>query len=174
MNGLVFASYGFFTRVQLNHPNSTPTIAQIALAGAGTGIVCSYVTKFQKSKKKIQKSPALRRIITTPTELIKIRQQSLLTRTTARAVALQIVRESGLAGLYRGGVATALRDSGYGPYFAAVNNISSPSHHQTHLLFAQYEATCRYFASSTGETQLSWSALLLAGGIAGAGEPRPL
>ena len=57
MNGLVFASYGFFTRVQLNHPNSTPTIAQIALAGAGTGIVCSYVTNFRNRKKKKLKSP---------------------------------------------------------------------------------------------------------------------
>ena len=59
-------------------------------------------------------------IITTPTELIKIRQQSLLTTTSARTVALQIIRESGIRGLYRGITATALRDCGYGAYFAAV------------------------------------------------------
>ncbi|KAF8815430.1 carnitine/acyl carnitine carrier [Phlegmacium glaucopus] len=138
MNGLVFASYRFFMKVQLDNPNSIPTIAQIALAGAGSGIVSS--------------------IVTTPTELIKIRQQSLLTQTTARKVALQIVRENGIAGLYRGIVVTALRDCGYGAYFAA------------------YEATCRYLSSSSpdplgllaqAETQLSWPSLLLAGGIAG-------
>jgi len=114
-------------KVQLDNPNSIPTITQIALAGAGSGIVSS--------------------IITTPTELIKIRQQCLLTRTSASRVAFQIFRENGIAGLYRGIVVTALRDCGYGAYFAA------------------YEATCRYF--STASTQPSWPALLLAGGIAG-------
>jgi len=138
MNGLVFASYKFLLKIQLDNPTSIPTIAQIALAGAGSGIVSS--------------------IVTTPTELIKIRQQSLLTRTTAREVVLQIVHESGLAGLYRGITVTALRDCNYGAYFAA------------------YEATCRYLSSSSttspdplvqAETRLSWLALLLAGGIAG-------
>jgi len=61
-----------------------------------------------------------KRIVTTPTELIKIRQQSLLFPTTARHVALQIFREAGITGLYRGITATALRDCGYGAYFAAV------------------------------------------------------
>ena len=60
------------------------------------------------------------RIVTTPSELIKIRQQSLLFPTTARRVALQIFREAGIIGLYRGITATALRDSSYGAYFAAV------------------------------------------------------
>ncbi|KAF8957139.1 carnitine/acyl carnitine carrier [Flammula alnicola] len=139
MNGLVFASYRFLLKLQLCHADSVPTIAQIALAGAGSGIVSS--------------------IVTTPTELIKIRQQSLLTPTTARQVALQIFREGGIAGLYRGLLVTALRDCGYGAYFAA------------------YEATCRYFSSPSSSnilaqvenemTQLSWPALLLAGGVAG-------
>jgi len=108
-----------------------------------------------------------RRLITTPTELIKIRQQSLFTQTTARQVAWQIVREQGLRGLYRGLTATALRDTGYGAYFFA------------------YEATCRFFSTppvvdptSTNimthvdETagSLSWPALMLAGGVAGIGE----
>ena len=42
-NGLVFASYKFFMKVQLDNPTSIPTITQIALAGAGSGIVASYV-----------------------------------------------------------------------------------------------------------------------------------
>ena len=60
-------------------------------------------------------------MITTPTELIKIRQQSLQVPTTARQVAWQIFRESGIRGLYRGITATALRDTGYGAYFFAVS-----------------------------------------------------
>ncbi|PPQ79813.1 hypothetical protein CVT25_002967 [Psilocybe cyanescens] len=142
MNGLVFASYRFILKLQMSDPNSIPTIAQIALAGAGSGIVSS--------------------IVTTPTELIKIRQQSLLTKSTARQVGLQIFKEGGLPALYRGITVTALRDCGYGAYFAA------------------YEITCRYFSTpvSTGsstiyrenepETQpLSWPALLIAGAVAG-------
>ena len=58
--------------------------------------------------------------MTTPTELVKIRQQALLTPTTARSVALGILREHGVRGLYRGFPVTALRDCGYGAYFAAV------------------------------------------------------
>lgn len=100
MNGLVFSSYRFLLKLQLSHADVVPTISQIALAGAGCGIVSS--------------------IITTPTELIKIRQQSLLTPTTATQVTLQIFRKEGVRGLYRGLPVTALRDCGYGAYFAAV------------------------------------------------------
>lgn len=100
MNGLVFSSYHFLLKLQLSHADAVPTISQIALAGAGCGIVSS--------------------IVTAPTELIKIRQQALLTPTTARQVARQIFREQGVRGLYRGLPVTALRDCGYGAYFAAV------------------------------------------------------
>lgn len=71
------------------------------------------------------------RIVTTPTELVKIRQQALLTPTTARAVALGILREHGVRGLYRGLPVTALRDCGYGAYFAAVRPV--PSFHRHRL-----------------------------------------
>lgn len=64
-------------------------------------------------------------IVTTPTELIKIRQQSLLTKSTAREVGFQILKEGGLPSLYRGITATAMRDCGYGAYFAAVCYIIS-------------------------------------------------
>lgn len=46
MNGLVFSSYKFFMKLQLEHAEATPTLAQIALAGAGSGIVSSYVNFF--------------------------------------------------------------------------------------------------------------------------------
>ncbi|KAF7770302.1 hypothetical protein Agabi119p4_6276 [Agaricus bisporus var. burnettii] len=62
MNGLVFASYRFFMKLQLENPESVPTLTQITLAGIGSGIVSS--------------------VVTTPVELIKIRQQSIMTSTT--------------------------------------------------------------------------------------------
>ncbi|KAE9405381.1 mitochondrial carrier [Gymnopus androsaceus JB14] len=147
MNGLVFASYRFLLKVQLEDNKSVPTMSQIALAGAGCGAISS--------------------IITTPTELIKIRQQSLVIPTSARQIAWDIFKRSGVRGLYRGATATILRDSGYGAYFWA------------------YEATCRYLNSSalftdrSSETSRvvhefdhqpntsSWSTLLTAGAVAG-------
>ncbi|KAG5734748.1 hypothetical protein E4T56_gene15467 [Termitomyces sp. T112] len=140
LNGLVFASYRFFMKLQLDHNEATPTLTQITLAGVGTGIVSS--------------------ILTTPIELIKIRQQNCLEKSASvYSTALQIVRTSGLRGLYRGITATALRDTGYGAYFLS------------------YEATCRALsplaagsveskalASSTGP---AWWSMLIAGGIAG-------
>ena len=123
-------------RVQLNNPNSIPTIAQIALAGAGSGIVSSYVTGFNNHlERNITQKSWLCRIVTTPTELIKIRQQSLLTQTTTWKIALQIVHENGVAGLYRGLPVTALRDVGYGAYFAAVYKIIFSKHHHTDSVF---------------------------------------
>ncbi|TDL26589.1 carnitine/acyl carnitine carrier [Rickenella mellea] len=151
LNGLVFASYGFLMRLQLKSDAHEPTLSQIALAGAGSGIISS--------------------VITCPTEFIKIRQQSTLhTQSSARDVALRIFRTHGIRGLYRGLTATALRDCGYGAYFAT------------------YEATCRYLkknkSSQSGDEasynhsslineaeadidRLPWHALLLAGGLAG-------
>ncbi|SJL13921.1 uncharacterized protein ARMOST_17371 [Armillaria ostoyae] len=150
MNGLVFASYRFFMKIQLENNSSIPTLTQIALAGAGSGIISS--------------------IVTTPTELIKIRQQSLLVPSSTYEVILDILRKNGIRGLYRGMTATALRDLGYGSYFFA------------------YEATSRYFTPvpdsplHPSEIQIllsqvdgqvrtpSWAAMLLAGGVAGIGE----
>ncbi|TFK48487.1 mitochondrial carrier [Heliocybe sulcata] len=140
MNGLVFSSYRFFMKLQLTDATAVPTLTQITLAGIGSGIVSS--------------------IITTPTELIKIHQQNTLGKTPpARQVALDIVRQHGLRGLYRGITATAIRDCGYGAYFFG------------------YEATCRYFSPpgpmsvpSTGKPEaptLTWPVLLLAGAVAG-------
>ncbi|KAG2021029.1 carnitine/acyl carnitine carrier, variant 3 [Coprinopsis cinerea AmutBmut pab1-1] len=162
MNGLVFASYRFLMKLQLENADDTPTLTQIALAGAGSGIVSS--------------------LITTPTELIKIRQQSIPTPSTARQVAWQIFRESGIKGLYRGITATALRDTGYGAYFFAVSTYSHSSlahKHAKGISYRQYEATCRLFAPPARNSSdimahvesevstLSWPALLFAGGVAG-------
>jgi len=142
LNGLIFSSYGFLTKIQLDNGAAVPTLTQVSLAGAGSGIIAS--------------------IITTPTELIKTRQQilqsassSAASSTGARDVAIQIVKQHGLRGLYRGFTATVWRDAGFGTYFAV------------------YEMTIRYWPRSSqmqnGETPQKppWLATLTAGGLAG-------
>ncbi|KAI0364562.1 mitochondrial carrier [Pilatotrama ljubarskyi] len=149
LNGLVFSTYRSLLQAQLDDENALPTLSQINLAGAGSGVISS--------------------LITTPAELIKIHQQSLVRSLGSarplrdRDVMLHIWKYHGLGGFYRGITATALRDVGYGAYFAA------------------YEATLRYWprprssssdAGSDGETASnlashSIAALLAAGGMAG-------
>ncbi|KAL4072882.1 mitochondrial carrier domain-containing protein [Scleroderma yunnanense] len=147
MNGLVFASYKFFTRAQLDDPAALPSLTQVAVAGA----CCSMVTS----------------LIASPTELVKIRQQNVLEGgTSAAKIAINILKQNGIRGFYRGLGATALRDTGYGTYFMA------------------YEATCRYFRPATNSTpkidhssilseidseaqSTPWPILFLAGGLAG-------
>lgn len=125
--------------------------------------------------------------MTTPTELIKIRQQSLLVPSSTYEVILDILRKNGIRGLYRGMTATALRDLGYGSYFFAVHFYVSLSM-SISLRESQYEATSRYFTPvpdsplHPSEIQIllsqvdgqvrtpSWTAMLLAGGVAGIGE----
>lgn len=121
MSGLIFGFYNFFLKIQLDDPHSVPTMTQIFLAGAGSGIVSSYVDWVFVSNEINATQPC--RIVTTPTDLIKIRQQSLLMQTTAWEVGLQIFRENGITGLYRGLVVTALRECSYGAYFVVVSEI---------------------------------------------------
>jgi len=152
LNGLVFASYRFFMRAQLSDANANPNLAQIALAGAATGVVGS--------------------LISTPTELIKVHQQLLTDRTpsskplTAAEVAKSVFRQHGLKGLYRGITATAFRDSGYGAYFAA--------YEATLMYFppaapdaATHDRTNLASEADTSIATHSWTTLLLAGGFAG-------
>ncbi|KAI0065507.1 mitochondrial carrier [Artomyces pyxidatus] len=151
MNGLVFSTYRFFMKLQMRHDGQVPSIAQIGLAGAACGVVSS--------------------LITTPIELLKIQQQQAAERAAlsrvrvppAHVLALEIFRLRGLRGLYRGITATALRDTGYGAYFAG------------------YEGALRVLApqpapAPTDDPLLDevsetlsqpWWALLLAGGFAG-------
>ncbi|KAF7370928.1 hypothetical protein MSAN_00726700 [Mycena sanguinolenta] len=126
MNGLVFSSYKFFLGIQ-GTLIADASLTQITFAGVGSGIVSA--------------------IVTAPTDLIKIRQQQCIGTSTARGVALGIIRTRGVAGLYRGTGTTMLRDSGYGAYFAS------------------YEATLRALAAP-GEKRGGWQ-VLVAGGVAG-------
>ena len=64
----------------------------------------------------------LNSVITTPVELIKIRQQNSLTsKPSVLTVASQLLKTRNIRGLYRGFTATALRDVGYGAYFGSVS-----------------------------------------------------
>ncbi|OBZ73825.1 Mitochondrial basic amino acids transporter [Grifola frondosa] len=133
LNGLLFSSYRFLMKIQLDDENSVPTLNQIHTAGAGTGMISS--------------------LINTPVELIKVHQQTLLRSSSDlgmrdRDVALHILKQHGIRGLYRGITATALRDFGYGAYFAS------------------YEATLRCWPRPR-DGQIPWSAMLVAGGVAG-------
>ncbi|KIL60578.1 hypothetical protein M378DRAFT_14045 [Amanita muscaria Koide BX008] len=99
LNGITFASYRFFLKLQLDSRDAIPTLGQVCIAGTLTGIVCCFIEA--------------------PTELVKIRQQDQLVLTSTRKIAMTIYEESGIRGLYRGITATMLRDVGYGPYFLA-------------------------------------------------------
>ncbi|KAB5592549.1 Mitochondrial carnitine/acylcarnitine carrier protein CACL [Ceratobasidium theobromae] len=166
LNGLVFAGSGFFLRAQLSDPDAVPTLTQITLAGAGTGILGS--------------------LIATPTELIKIRQQANTTagaQPSAWAVARGLWKSHGVRGLYRGISSTAMRDTSYGAYFATYEGM------RRLLTSAQPERVIRgapvtedgrpVFVANpkdgvtlAGEVEseakaLSWPRLMVAGGVAG-------
>ncbi|EJU03883.1 mitochondrial carrier [Dacryopinax primogenitus] len=101
LNGLVFGGYGYFLRLQSSASGQVPTLWQVTVAGTLTGIAASTITA--------------------PTELIKIRQQTLISTgiPSTWSVVRTIYSKHGIPGLYRGITATVLRDAGYGPYFLA-------------------------------------------------------
>jgi hypothetical protein len=118
LNGLVFSSYRFLMKAQMSDAQTTPTLTQIFFAGAGTGIIGSYVVSAVRYMLVLNLAHS---IIVTPTELVKVRQQSLLTPISTRQMIRRIVQQDGIRGLYRGITATGLRDVGYGYYFFAVS-----------------------------------------------------
>lgn len=118
LNGLVFSSYRFLMKAQLSDDQAVPALTQIFFAGAGTGMIGSYVVFVFQYLNAFNSAHS---IITTPTELVKIRQQALLTPISTRQMLRRIVQQDGIRGLYRGITATSLRDIGYGSYFFAVS-----------------------------------------------------
>ncbi|KAI0047153.1 mitochondrial carrier [Auriscalpium vulgare] len=148
MNGLVFSTYRFFMKLQTRHDGRPPTVAQVALGGAACGVAAS--------------------LLTTPIELIKIQQQQALLRSPtvppAQTVAWNIFKQRGVRGLYRGIAATALRDTGYGAYFAgyeAALHFFKPSRPPP-------PATADHIHDEVSESLThAWWHLLLAGGFAG-------
>lgn len=128
LNGIVFGTYSLLMRAQLNNSNDVPTLRQIALAGAGSGMFASYVHFIS--------SPPIShlifaRLIASPTELLKIKQQNFAASSpnmpipTTGRLAWQVWRNQGISGLYRGIAPTALRDSAYGVYFCMVRDFRS-------------------------------------------------
>ncbi len=83
---------------------------------------------------------------------------------SAVQVALGIIKESGWRGLYRGITSTALRDIGYGAYFAAYEGTllfftpPTPAPHDHSNLMSE---------ADTSIAAHPWAILLLAGGVAG-------
>ncbi|EIW69903.1 hypothetical protein TREMEDRAFT_71447 [Tremella mesenterica DSM 1558] len=154
INGVVFSSYSLFMRFQ--HPStendSEPSLSQICLAGAGSGVVAASLT--------------------CPIELIKVRQQSAPPHLDPSIVSIlrSIVRTEGVRGLYRGFSATALRDIAYGPYFCTYEAVcryfrnqrkppaTLPANHHGHGLIQEAEAELG---------TLRWPELMTAGGLAG-------
>ncbi|KAG2359210.1 mitochondrial carrier domain-containing protein [Suillus spraguei] len=107
MNGLVFASYKFFLKVQMVD-GSIPSLTEVAIAGSCCGFSMSFFSA--------------------PIELIKIRQQNMLESGLGSVSASKLIytihREHGLKGLFRGLSATALRDLGYGAYFLGWSHLT--------------------------------------------------
>lgn len=92
-------------------------------------------------------------IVSTPTELIKCREQVSTTPISSLALTKSVLKAEGIKGLYRGGTVTVLRDSfGYGVYFWA------------------YEYSTRLLAAQVGSDhgpQVEAMKVLLCGGISG-------
>ncbi|ORZ33460.1 mitochondrial carrier domain-containing protein [Catenaria anguillulae PL171] len=149
VNALLFGVYGTFLEAQLDHPNDTPTLTQIFIAGSGSGLVNS--------------------LISCPMELSKIRIQNQ-TDATHSFVKTKMphfnsplhclrytVATQGIRGAFLGMVPTVLRETpSYGTYFFA------------------YEALCRTLAKANGykdekgaESALRPWQLMLAGGLSG-------
>lgn len=103
INTLLFGVYGFFLDCQVGS-GASPTLAQIFMAGAGSGLVNS--------------------LISGPVELAKIQMQNQREhgqgsfRSPLHCLRL-VYRATGLRGVYRGLVATIWRETpSYGVYFA--------------------------------------------------------
>ncbi|GFZ48109.1 hypothetical protein JCM24511_05857 [Saitozyma sp. JCM 24511] len=148
INGVVFSSYSLFMRLQLPRENGgEPSLGQICLAGAGSGVIGA--------------------LLTCPTELIKIRQQSApphLDPSTLDVVR-SIIRTDGFRGLYRGFTATALRDLGYGPYFCTSQKPAPPPSSSVGSRRHHHESLIEEAEEELGS--LGWAELMTAGGLAG-------
>lgn len=107
LNALLFMSYnrcnawmtpGYDPNVAYNE--TVPSLGSVFIAGVMGGLATW--------------------IVSTPTELIKCREQVSTTPTSSFALTKAILKAEGLKGLYHGGTITVLRDSfGYGVYFWA-------------------------------------------------------
>lgn len=143
MNACIFGSYGLALRAQTGGSADTShaTLGQVFLAGCASGVFSA--------------------LITSPIELVKIREQLDYTTKGAKPQILTVLRQiwtqGRLRGLYRGFGATCLRDLGYGPYFLAYEVINR-------MLLSLHTATP---LPTSKQPQLSNVELAFSGAIAG-------
>lgn len=102
-----------------------PTLTQVTFAGAGSGVLSSFVRISGSDASMLQHVAVadagitvfcpywLFRIVTTPIDRLKILQQAAPAGRPQPALG-ELVRRLGVAGCYRGWAVTALRDVGYG------------------------------------------------------------
>ncbi|CAE6365761.1 unnamed protein product [Rhizoctonia solani] len=155
-------SLGWIMRAQMSDPNAEPTLTQITIAGAGTGILAS--------------------LIATPTELIKIRQQantSTGAQPSAWSVAKGLWRSHGVRGLYRGVSSTAMRDMSYGAYFATYEGMQrllaparlerkdAPVTENGRPVFATQPSDAEVKGAEKEMEAQRWARLMISGGVAG-------
>ncbi|KAJ9116183.1 hypothetical protein QFC20_000863 [Naganishia adeliensis] len=179
VNGLIFSSYGFFLRLQTpegdgngsgKNGSNEPSLWQIGLAGAGSGVMASQVGL---------------EIAFRLTNADLASQQSSLAKIapTTLGTLRHILRQDGLRGLYRGFGPTAGRELAYGTYFftspppRSIHHTAYAAHrlkqdplnadglaprhtHQVH-----HESLIEEAENELEE--LSWSELMIAGGCAG-------
>ena len=114
------------------------------------------------------------RVVTSPTELIKIQQQSIITppggvAPTIQDVARNIWQQRGIRGLFRGIGPTAIRETGYGAYFGIYEGtlmLLSPRSPPVPDAAALDHSSLRQEAAAA-KMRYSYPSLLLAGGLAG-------
>ncbi|RUP43036.1 mitochondrial carrier domain-containing protein, partial [Jimgerdemannia flammicorona] len=107
INAMVFGVYGYFMEMQLNNSGRTdPTLCHIFLAGTGSGVVNSFIT--------------------CPMELVKVRLQNQgipsVSSTHYRGpldCTLKTYQAGGMRSIYKGMIATVLREASFGPYFVS-------------------------------------------------------
>ncbi|CAO1621932.1 unnamed protein product [Parajaminaea phylloscopi] len=145
MNASIFGSYGLALRLQGCDPSNTGTLFQILVAGCVSGVISA--------------------LITTPIELIKIREQMDASGQGVRPQPIKIIRQLwhsgglfGRQGLYRGFGITCLRDLGYGPYFVCYEVFNR-------LLLSLHQASP--IDGGDGMTRLSNIELATSGALAG-------
>lgn len=151
MNASVFGVYGLALRSldsfdhaknsSFSSPSITPsTLSNIFLAGCISGLISSFIT--------------------TPIELIKIRQQLFFDKNkipTVWQVTQMIWKKDGLRGIYRGLGTSSIRDLGYGPYFFSYELMN-----RTLLSFHDHQSL-----STIQKPQLTNVEMAISGGLAG-------
>ncbi|KIM34097.1 hypothetical protein M408DRAFT_325613 [Serendipita vermifera MAFF 305830] len=150
LNGIVFGTYGFLMRAQLQSHQREPTLLQTFIAGAGSGVVSSLVT--------------------CPTEHIKIRQQSTLGNSRLPSVweiTRDIYRQKGIRGLYRGYTPTAFRELGYGAYFLTYEAVSRSFRRRIEPSTTPKKSGALAREAEVELAAVPWWGVLLAGGLAG-------